>query len=268
MGIVIILIGGYFVVQNNFMQRQTPKTIEKLSIAVTDGPTYALVYIAKNKGYFAQEGLNVSFKHFPKGLDGLTDVLAGNSDLAISNETPVVRKIYEGGKLGIITTLHTSTKNAVILARKDKGILTAKDLIGKKIGVTKGSSLEFFLSDYLVSQGIKLSGVTLLDIPFTELGDSLKSGKVDAISLGTPFVYDAQLLFSKDSLSIFSSDLYRETSLISGKEDVLASKKEPLLRLVKALVKAENLYKTNNKEAQEAVIAELPKISKENIVWT
>ncbi len=71
LSIVVLLIGGYFVVQKN--TSKTPKTIEKLTVAwVPNQPPLGLMYIAQNKGYFKEEQLDITYKKFPRGIDALT----------------------------------------------------------------------------------------------------------------------------------------------------------------------------------------------------
>lgn len=264
--ILIVLVGGYLVAQRGFVQKTTLLT-SKLTIAMveTPPPTLALIYIAENKGYFKEEGLEIAYKTFLRGIDCIEDALRGGSDIALTYETPVVRKIYEGEKLRIISTLHTSTKDTALVARKDKGILITDDLKGKKIGVTKNSSFEFFLHSHLLSQGIRLSDVTFVDGEFTNMATMLKSGEVDAVAVGNPYLYDVKKEFPQGSLSTFQSEVYTENSIVSGREDTIIDKKEALTKFVRALVKAEEFYKANNQEALNAVIVELTTSSEENI---
>ena len=87
---IIILTGVYFVAQKQ--RPQTPRTAEKLTIAMFDNPTFALVLIAQNKGYFKDENLEVTYRRIGSGISNLTDALEGNSDIGWAYETPIVRK--------------------------------------------------------------------------------------------------------------------------------------------------------------------------------
>ncbi len=262
-GIVVVLIGAYFVMQKQLLK--VYPTTEKLTLAIADSPSYALIHIAQNKGYFKDEGLDVTYKPVPRGINSLTDMLTGGSDLAVAYDTPTVIKIYEGAKLQILSTLHTSTQNVALAARKDKGIATLNDLKGKKIGVSKNSAYEFFLDSYLLSQGIKLSDVTIVDGEFADMATFLKTGKVDAVATGNPYLYDIEKAYPPESILIFQSEIYTEDSLLTANEDTVLNKKEEITRFLKALVKAENFYKTNNQEALNAVVSELPQFSEESI---
>jgi NitT/TauT family transport system substrate-binding protein len=250
------------------MQKQLPKITpptEKLIVSSVDTPGFALLYIAQNKGYFKDEGLEVTNKRVPRGVDALTDAVNGDSDIAFAFEAPVVRKIFEGEKLKIISIMHTSTENVAIAGRKDKGITVSNDLKGKRIGVTKTSSYEFFLYSYLLSQGIPLRDVTIVDGEHADWATALKDGKVDAVATGNPFIYNVKKEFPEGSLSIFQSEVYTEHALMSASDNSLKNKKEVILKFLRALKKAEDFTKSNNQEALEAVVAELPSFSAESI---
>ena len=261
--LLAVCLAAYFLIYKNATQHSL--VAEKLTVATVDSPSFALMYIAEKEGYFKDEGVDVTYRKFPKGLDALTDALSGNSDIGLSFETPAVRKIYEGNALRIIGTMHTSTKDTAIVARKDKGIFVASDLKGKKIGITKTSSYEFFLYSYLLSQGIKLSDVTFVDDNFKNMIKLLTQGKVDAVAIGNPYLYDIRKSFLGSSLSVFQSEVYTESSIIAGKEDILKAKKEPVERFLRALARAEKFYNANNQAALNDVVAELPDFSEKNI---
>lgn len=261
--IITLLVGGYFVMQRQ--QPKSPQAPEKLTLAMFDNPTFALVLIAQNKGFFKDDNLEITYRKIGRGIDNLADALKGNSDLGWSYETPAVRKIYEGEKLRIVTTLHTSTKNVGLTARKDKGITVATDLRGKKIGVPKNSAYEFFLYSFLLSRGVKLSEATFVDGDFANMAPLLKDGKVDAVAIGNPWFHDIVKEYPPESLSIFQSEVYTENGVLAGREDIVIRKKEAIVRFLRALVRAENLYKTDNQQALDAVIAELPTVSEETI---
>ena len=262
----LVILGGVFAYYQNV--NTNPKTIEKLTVALPEQPTFALVYIAQNKGYFKDKGLDVTFKNVSTGKEAFDSAFNGRSDVGIGYEAPAVRTLYEGKDLSIISTLHTSTKNGALIARKDKGIHKIEDIKHKKIGVTFTSSDEFFLISYLTSEGIKLSEVTLINGAFKDLPGMLLSGKVDAVVEQNPYFYDIKKAFPKNSLTIFQSDIYTANSVLAGSTTVIKNKSEAIARFLKALVKAEDLIKNNKEDAIQSVVVSLPNLKEESIRGT
>ena len=265
--VVLAIVGGGFVLYNNplLLKKQPPATIEKITVAWADQPAFALMYIAQNKGYFTDEGLEVTYRKFTTGRDALADVIKGNSDIATVYEAPVVRQIYQGKDISIISTLHTSSKNGALIGRRDKNITRIEDIKNKKIGVTKGTADEFFLYSYLSSQGVRLSDVTLVNGEFKDMLSMLRDGKADAVVATNPYFYEIKKQFSQDKIVIFQSDVYTENSLLVGNTNEIKNKKETFTRLLKALVRAENLLHNNQEEAIKAVVGSLPTFSEESI---
>ena len=258
--------GGVFAYYQNV--DTMPKTVEKITIAWADQPAFGLMYIAEKEGYFKDEGLDVTYHKFTTGRDALADALSGNSDIATVYEAPVVRQIYTGKDVSLISTLHISSKNAALIGRRDRGILNIEDLKSKKIGVAKGTAEEFFLYSYLTSKGIRLSDVTLVNGDFTDMKTFLRDGRADAVVSEGPYFYEIKKEFPADTITIFQSDVYTENSVLAGNTNVIENKKEVLTRLLKALVRAESLLETNQEEAIKAVVDSLSTFSEESIRGT
>lgn len=74
--------------------------------------------------------------------------------------------------------------------RDDSGIKTAKDLIGKKVGVnTLGAHHEFITRQWLHDQGLtddEIRQVQLVVLPPVNTEDALRKGQIDAAALGGP----------------------------------------------------------------------------------
>ncbi len=266
---VVVLVGVFAYLQRStFQQNEKPKTVEKITISRYELPTLALLFIAEQNGYFKDENLDVVYRKFPSGKDALADVLAGNADIATVYETPVVRQIYGGKDVSIISTLHTSSKFMALVGMRNKGINSIEDIRGKKIGVFKGTSHEFFLTSYLTSQGIKLSDVTLVHTEYTNSINSLRNGSIDAVVVENPYFYELKKEFPADKIIIFQSDVYTTNSVLAGDTSVIKTKKEALTRLLRALVRAEDLLKNNKEEAIKSVIKSVPEFSEESIRGT
>ena len=225
-----------------------------ITIAEAHQPVFALLYIAKEKGFFAEQNLNVTYRTFTSGRDALEDVLAGKADLATVYETPVVLHGAQGKDIKILSTLHKSTNNTGLLARKDAGISQASDLVGKRIGVPFNTNAQFFLSLYLQSQGIEISDVKLLDIQPQHLEASLLSGQIDAVSIWNPYLQKINSRFEQEQLLHFRSDVYTEMSVMAAMSKTTEVKQQAITRLYAALVKAEQFLQNSPQQALNLVL--------------
>jgi NitT/TauT family transport system substrate-binding protein len=68
-----------------------------------------------------------------------------------------------------------------LVTRSGFSATKAQDFIGKKIarpGIN--SAIDLIIKKWLLDRGVALSQVTLVETPFTQMGDLLKAGQIDA----------------------------------------------------------------------------------------
>lgn len=238
---------------------------ESLTIAEASQPVFALLYIAEANGYLEDEGLEVAYNSFTSGKDALTSAINGESDIATVFVTPVVIKSYEGEKLSVISTLHYSTRNTALVVRNTEESHAQAGLVGKRIGVTKNTSAEFFLHLYLTNHGIDLSDVTIVDFKPENIVEALQNKTVDAVATWNPHLSNALKTLNRNQVSVFYSDIYTGMSVLAGRREVILQKKEAMKKLLRALIKAEQFKDKNGERAKEIVIGRLSNQVEESI---
>jgi len=139
---------------------------------------YAPLYIALDKGYFAQEGLDIEFDYRFE-TDGMKLVGAGELPFAVVSGEQVPLARQQG--LPVVYVMQWWQKFAVaVVSLADKNIKTPADLAGKSIGLPG-----FFGASYigwrglLDKAGLQESDVKAQDIGYTQVA-ALQQGKVDA----------------------------------------------------------------------------------------
>jgi NitT/TauT family transport system substrate-binding protein len=71
--------------------------------------------------------------------------------------------------------------------RAGEGIASPRDLAGRRIGVSRGTSADFFLERSLARSGIRPQDVVLVDLAPGALAAALASGHVDAVAAFAPY---------------------------------------------------------------------------------
>lgn len=122
---------------------------ERITLAVAAQPISVPVYVAYEKGFFKDEDLQVSLPSFSAGKDALALVLQGKADFCTVADTPIVFAAMKGKSFYIIATMAETTKYMKIVGRQDRGIRSARDLVGKRIGVTLGTNANIILTPCL-----------------------------------------------------------------------------------------------------------------------
>jgi ABC-type nitrate/sulfonate/bicarbonate transport system substrate-binding protein len=220
--IVIILTGGgVWYLQS--VQQLSHTTLTDITIGTGQNAASTLLIVAKDKGYFAQHGLNVTFSKSPSASDSLKNLLNSKNDFVFVNEYEISDPALYNKNLRVIGTLSESDVNFIV-ARRDRGIVQVQDLEGKKIGVTKGSIREYFLDRFFVLNGLSLNNITLINLQLAPLVNATVNGDIDASFSSEPYV---SLVCNKITLQehpeiiegVLSSVLQAETYVNSHPEE-------------------------------------------------
>ena len=142
-------------------------------------PDHGPIIIAKEKGYFADQNLEIEIiaPADPSAPPKL--VAAGQADLAVSYQPQLHLQLTQGLPLIRVGTLVATPLNC-LLVLENGPIKSPQSLSGKKIGFSVAGVEEILLSAILEKYGVKLEDVELVNVNFS-LSPSLMSGQVDAV---------------------------------------------------------------------------------------
>lgn len=226
---------------------------KKITIGVGSGLFLSAIWVAENKGYFQEEGLDLTIREFASGKASFLDMIDGGVDISTLAPTPLVLTSFDRKDFLIFATFANSDDNIKVIVNKDKGINAAEDLKGKRIGTVPGSSAAFFLATFLTYNGLPESDIELININPPNLPNALYSGEVDAIAIWEPYAYNAQKLLGDKAMRLPSSEIYRETFNLTVMRDFAQENPDVLKRLLKAIIKATTFINTNREETQRMV---------------
>jgi len=233
------------------------KSPEHLVFADPSNPIASLIYVAEAKGYFRDENLTLSYNKFTSGRDAINNVLAGEADVAVGTEFPYANNILHGKALRLLGTVQRTNQNAAVVARRDRGIAKAADLIGKRIGSAPDTNSDYLLSVMLREQGSGDDAVIRVALRPEQMADALEHGEVDAVATWSPHVGNARARFAEDAVITLRTAAYTELSALGARPQTIAEKRVALQRLVNALVRAEDFVTANSAEALQIVIDHL-----------
>ena len=142
-------------------------------------PDHGPLIVAQEKGYFAEQDLEVEIIAPADPSDPPKLVAAGKAELAISYQPQLHLQIHEGLPLQRVGTLVATPLNC-LLALADGPIKSPADLAGRKVGFSVGGVEEAVLGSILRHHGLSLADVELVNVNWS-LSPSLMSGQVDAV---------------------------------------------------------------------------------------
>jgi NitT/TauT family transport system substrate-binding protein len=255
LAIVVVLALGYVAFWSVFSAPAAP--VDKLSIALSTTPHAGLLHLAAAKGYFADEGLAVTVVPVSHGKAAMDLLAQGKTDLAAAAEVPFVISVLRGEPIGIAATVASVSTEMAIVARRDRAIALPRDLVGKKIGVTFGTSGEYFLWAFLIRNKLAPDSVTLIDVPPGRMTQELASGNIDATSTWQPIRFEAQSALGDNGVSFTEQNAYTVTHVVVGSSAFLKAHPRVIERLVRAMLKAEQFNRAEPEQALRLVAERL-----------
>ncbi len=229
------------------------KPVEKIIIAEGQQPIAGLVYIAFIKGYFEDEGLDVTLQPQTSGKACFNVVIEGKADLGTVAETPIMHAGLREEKTYIIATIHHADENTVIVARKDKGISIPNDLKNKKIGVTVGTNGEFFMDSFLIMHGMSRSEIEAVSLKPEEMFYALVNGELDAVSTWNPHVINLQKELGDNGIIFYGEGIYTETYNLVTMQAFVNNNPETIKKVLRALINAVEFIKESPDESSNII---------------
>ncbi|MSM39535.1 MAG: transporter substrate-binding domain-containing protein [Geobacter sp.] len=164
------------------VQNDPPATHQQPFSVCQGGILAALPLIAAEKGYFAAEGIAADISVLGDGKAAMGRFLNGDCDAAVVGEPPIVRQCFDRNDFAIIATVVSSDNATKILALRSRGISSPRDLIGRRVGVSKGTTSHFFLDQFLKKNRIPTETLTVVDISHQDMPEALQRGTIDAFA--------------------------------------------------------------------------------------
>lgn len=232
-------------------------TVDKLRIALPAVPHAALLHIAAEQGFFAAQGLDVNLLPVTHGKAATEQLRQGQADVAATSDVVFLLAVMRGEPLAVAASvLHVANDNAVV-ARRDRGIAAPRDLAGKRIGVSFGTSGEYFLWAFLVRNRLAPESVTLVDVAPNAIAAELAQGNIDATATWSPILADAQAALGPNAVRFAEPDAYRLDFLLVGGSGFLQAHPQVAQKLVRALLQAEQYQRLYPQAALELLARRL-----------
>jgi len=230
-----------------------PKS-ESVTIALPPVLHSALVLIAVEKGYFDEQRLIVTLKPMNSGAAAIEAMTQGQADVALNSETAFVLAALAKKNVRLLATVYRSRVNTSLVARKDRGIATPRDLAGKRIGIVANTGAEYFADLYLGMRGIESSQVVRAALAADKAESALLNGEVDAVALFHP--YSSRLIARLGGQAVVFSDpaVYQMQFNLVAPPEFVRSRPEVARRLLLALARALEFLRANSDQAGQLTL--------------
>ena len=165
----------------------------KIQIGCTATSDCASAMIAVDEGIFRKHGLDVEMT--PIAINSNIPAAILSNSIQIGGPTSTVFLQAVDGGLDLVgiagaSVMNTTSNNAITaFVRNGITINEPKDFVGKKVGAPGlNAFLHVLFVKWLMDKGVDPKSVTFIEVSFPTMNDILKSGAVDAVLAGEPFI--------------------------------------------------------------------------------
>lgn len=231
-------------------KKAAPKEKAKVSMALLRLTSSAPLFIAMDKGFFAEENLEVEPQWFDAAHPIAVSTASSQVDVGATGITASLFNMAASGqKLAIVADKgreekgYSSSALIVTTDNYNKGVTSLEALKGKRVGITqKGSTFHYMIGRMLETKGMSLDDVQL--IPLGKLGAvmaALESKQIDAAILNEPNISKVQRAgYGKMVVQVGDLIPYQTSAVFYSPEFV--KKEDTAVRFMKAYKKAANYY--------------------------
>lgn len=236
----------------------TDKELKEINVLLDWYPNavHSFLYAAEEQGYFKEAGLKVNLITPAGTEDGIKLVAANKADLAISYPKQIILARGEDIPITSVGTIVRSPLNQ-LMVRKDSGVVSLKDLEGKKVGFPSFEIDKETVKAMIAEAGGDPSKVEFIDVGY-DLMPAIQTKRVDAIIGG--YVNHEKILLEKEGIELvtFNPVDYKvpsnyELAFIAS-DDAIKNNKDTIEAFLNAAKKGFEYTKNNTDKALDLVL--------------
>lgn len=217
---------------------------------------FAGVFVAKEKGFFEEEGIDAEI--IPGGPDVVIEqqVVNGAADIGVTSFDSLL--VNRDNGLPLVSIAQVSQKSSYrLLAKKETGIDSPEKMKGKKVGTWMGSQ-QFQTLAFMEKYGLDPKK----DIELVKQGFTMDQFFNDQVDVATATIYNEYYVVIESGMKPEDMYVYNfedagvamlEDTLVA-KEDWLADNRDAAVRAVKAIMKGWAYAVANQAEAVDIVM--------------
>lgn len=249
--------------------RSNPRAVR---IGIQNSPAMALLMVARDKGFFKDEGIDATLQDFTAGKFALQAFLGGSLEFAVSGDVPVTLAMLQGSRFRVIAQVVEKTTNEVRVVARMDGDLNDPGAYFKakkrKIATSLGGGPEFFTYNFLQRWQIPKEQVEIVSQRPEDMPAALAAGSVDAIAIFDPFAYFAARQMGAKGKVFQQPDIYSELYVLTARQALLDSDPELVRQVLRALVRAQQFI-ASDAEASKKIVGDYTQLDHTtlNQIW-
>ena len=231
---------------------------------------HAPIYIALKKGYYAEEGIDLTVVRGAGSADSAKKVDLGQAEFGISDAPTIVTAISKGANLKIVAVVFDKAGNNVFF-KKSANIREPKDLIGKKIAAPPADSHRVLWPAFAKVNNLDESKVTMVNVKPEGKQAIVAANEVDAsFDLYTSYAIWEKVLGKGQVGNLLWADwglpIYGHTYFVNT--ELIAKNPKLIERFLRATHKGWRDAYADPAAAMDAMTAAVPGLDREALLAT
>ncbi len=163
-----------------------PASAEKLRVAYSVWVGYGPLFVAQEKGFFKDEGLDVELTPIEDPKLRFAALAAGQIDLLATSVDAMPQYLKPSRSYRYVFGLDESAGADGVLVSND--VKSVADLKGRTVAYGEGGVTEFYLAVLLRQAGLTLSDIKAVNMSAGDAGSAFVTGQVDAAVTWEPYL--------------------------------------------------------------------------------
>ncbi|CAH1219108.1 Putative aliphatic sulfonates-binding protein [Paenibacillus allorhizoplanae] len=242
-----------------------------VKIGILKNVTHAPGFIALQNNYFQDafgKNAKIDVTAFDNGADFATAIATDQIDIGYVGPGPVINQYLKSKNIRVIAGANNG--GAVLVARKDAGINSVKDLVGKTVAVAaKGGTPDLSLRLLLKQEGLKVStdtsGVQIVTRAPADTLVAIRQKEVDATLIaepwGTQIIQEGSGTILVDWNKIPPKDGNYPLTILVASDTFLKDHHDLAKKAVKANKQAIDFIQQNPSKAYDLISDELKQLT-------
>ncbi|MGE4548760.1 MAG: ABC transporter substrate-binding protein [Intestinibacillus sp.] len=222
--------------------------------------------IADKKGFFAEEGLTVENKLMNDPSSNASLVASGEAEVSFGSLFNNITVAANGIDADVLAPLANAAATQAVVAGPEVAISSAKDIEGKKIGMTSGAGVLIAVQNMCKDLGVDINKITFVNLGASEQLSALERGDIDLMACWEPWITKAEAIGGKVLFTGSENNLPEKKGpvnwvdfymTVQANNDFVTKHPEEMTKFLRALGKATDYINNNKAECAEIIAGEI-----------
>ncbi|KKM10500.1 hypothetical protein SY88_12445 [Clostridiales bacterium PH28_bin88] len=231
----------------------TPEKWDTIRLLYTESVYSLTSLVAQEKGFFAEERLNVNAQPLPFGGMAVQALVGESADFAVGANARFLSAVNKDLPIRAIGITHWGFSGEFLVPASDTTTKSLKDVVGKRLAVQMGSGSSGVFLRWMEIEGVTPKDFKIIEMDTENIPAAFEKGEVDAALPWVPF---STMLVEKGIARIVvdGNEMSKATNAyyafpVTTRQDLIEQKPDVVQRFANAWVKAHVFIQKNPDEA-------------------